>query len=216
MSGHVFLYAISHDLGFAPNPFNGVCTLACCKPRIRRAARTGDWIVGMGGTQIKAVGRCIYAMCVNRTMTFDEYWNDPEFQTKRPKRNGSPKKQVGDNVYHRGEGGAWVQEDSVHSLEDGCQCLANTSHDTQTDRILISDRFVYFGSSAPVVPLDALVEIGYAKNPRDFCKRRQTDAEQLVRWLTERVRMHPNLVLGDPIDFASTTKRYSALHKRLV
>ena len=31
-------YIVRHDSGFSPNPFGGVCTLACCKPAIRRSA----------------------------------------------------------------------------------------------------------------------------------------------------------------------------------
>lgn len=43
----VFTYVLDHDTGFAPNPFHGWCTLAGCKPVIRRTARIDDWIVGM-------------------------------------------------------------------------------------------------------------------------------------------------------------------------
>ena len=34
-------YIVSTDAGLAPNPFWGVCTLAVCKPRIRRFAEVG-------------------------------------------------------------------------------------------------------------------------------------------------------------------------------
>lgn len=44
---HVYSYIVTHDTGFAPNPFHGVLTLACCKPAIRRAAEVGDVIVGL-------------------------------------------------------------------------------------------------------------------------------------------------------------------------
>jgi len=32
----LYLYTMTYDSGFAPNPFHGICTLACCKPGIRR------------------------------------------------------------------------------------------------------------------------------------------------------------------------------------
>lgn len=38
----LFSYIVTHDAGFAPNPFWGYCTLACCKPAIRRTANVGD------------------------------------------------------------------------------------------------------------------------------------------------------------------------------
>ena len=34
----VYSYIVAYDSGFAPNPFHGTCTLACCKPTIRRTA----------------------------------------------------------------------------------------------------------------------------------------------------------------------------------
>lgn len=41
MSPTLFSYCIPYDDGAAPNPFWGLCTLAICKPRIRRAAKEG-------------------------------------------------------------------------------------------------------------------------------------------------------------------------------
>ena len=34
----IFSYVITHDSGFAPNPFGGFLTLATCKPKIRKSA----------------------------------------------------------------------------------------------------------------------------------------------------------------------------------
>ena len=31
----LYAYVMTYDTGFAPNSFYGVCTLACCKPKIR-------------------------------------------------------------------------------------------------------------------------------------------------------------------------------------
>ena len=35
----LFTYTIPIDDGAAPNPFRGMCSLAICKPRIRREAK---------------------------------------------------------------------------------------------------------------------------------------------------------------------------------
>jgi Nucleotide modification associated domain 2 len=43
----LYSYIVTHDTGFAPNPFFGFCTLACCKPGIRKHADKLDWIVGL-------------------------------------------------------------------------------------------------------------------------------------------------------------------------
>ncbi|MBC6697349.1 Nmad2 family putative nucleotide modification protein [Hymenobacter puniceus] len=44
----LYSYVLRFDTGDAPNPYGGVCTLAVCKPAIRRTAQIGDWILGTG------------------------------------------------------------------------------------------------------------------------------------------------------------------------
>lgn len=212
----VYLYAISHDLGFAPNPFGGVCTLACCKPNIRERAKYGDWLVGLTGTRLPPAMRCVFAMVVTGDMTFDEYWAHPDFGTRRPKRNGTAKKLVGDNIYHRQSADRpWVQEDSVHSLDDGSQCPLNTAHDTRVNRILLSDRFVYFGAVAPALPSDVRVALDYQRNVRDYRRFDIEDAKPLLSWLEPQLAAKPNAVLADPINFDARSQRYSATLKRM-
>ena len=57
-------YVVATDLGLAPNSFHGVCTLAVCKPKIRRTSRVGDWILGTGSKTRGRQGRVVYAMQV--------------------------------------------------------------------------------------------------------------------------------------------------------
>lgn len=213
----VYLYAISYDLGFAPNPFGGVCSLACCKPNIRAGAKLGDWVVGLTGTALRPAGRCVFAMVVTAAVTFDQYWSAPEFLSRRPQRNGSLKKRVGDNIYHRGSPTEpWVQENSVHSLEDGTQCDLNTAHDTRVNRLLLSEHFVYFGAAAPVVPPAIFESFSYRKNSRDFRKYDASEVQSLLAWLEPQIERRPNTILGDPINFDAASKRFSATRQRMV
>src|SRR5258708_34492950 len=85
----VYSYAVARDFGFAPNPFYGWCTLATCKPVIRRVARVGDFILGTGSKQLDREGFVIYAMRVTEALTFNEYWSDKRFQTRKPDLSGS-------------------------------------------------------------------------------------------------------------------------------
>lgn len=126
-------YVIARDYGFAPNPFYGFCTLATCKPKIRKTADLGDWVVGTGSKARDRGDRLVYAMHVAEAMTFQQYWDDPRFLQKRPYLRGSKKQGFGDNIYHRG-GKKWRQEDSHHSLADGSPNVRNIDNDTQTDR----------------------------------------------------------------------------------
>jgi hypothetical protein len=52
----LYSYVVAHDFGFAPNPFDGLCTLATCKPDIRKKAAVGDYIVGTGCAKRKRQG----------------------------------------------------------------------------------------------------------------------------------------------------------------
>src|SRR5512133_214086 len=100
----LYTYIVKFDTGFAPNPFHGYCTLACCKPAIRRAAEPGDWIVGL--TTKERGNRLVYAMHVAQKITFDEYWRDKRFAHKVPDlRSDDPERRCGDNVYEPIGGG---------------------------------------------------------------------------------------------------------------
>lgn len=148
----LFSYVVARDFGFAPNPFHGICTLATCKPEIRARAKVGDWVVGTG-SKTKGLGdRIVYAMRVSETQTFDDYWRDPRFRDKRPNLHGSRMQAYGDNIYHHGRDENWRQENSHHSLDNGSANHLNVDHDTQIDRLLISDHFTYWGASGSEIP----------------------------------------------------------------
>ena len=148
-------YVVRYDSGFAPNPFYGYCTLATCKPNIRRSADIGDWVVGSGSNDrtVRRGGRLVYAMRVTEAMTFDEYGADPRFEYKKPYRNGSRKQSCGDNIYFRAvPGAAWQQRDSFHSGPNGTLNPDHVARDTGVNRVLISNDFVYFGGEGPEFP----------------------------------------------------------------
>jgi hypothetical protein len=160
----------------------------------------------MGGTRLQATGRCIFAMRVGRRITFNEYWNSPEFRDKRPIRNGSLVMLVGDNIYHNDDG-VWKQEDSHHSRSDGTPEQSNVRNDTSADAVLVSDLFFYFGKSAPDVPTEILAAIDY-KNGRNHRRiSLPIPGNQLIDWLDEN--FVPNRVVGDPFDFERGSSRYS-------
>lgn len=206
----LYIYPITRDLGFAPNPFHGLCTLATCKPKIRKGAKIGDWIMGVGGATCgTARGRCIFLMRVTEKIGFDTYWADPRFLRKRSIRNGSLKMLVGDNIYHKNELGGWVQEDSHHSNSDGSPNENNLTRDTgRTDQVLISEYFLYFGSAAFAVDLDA---VGYGKTRvRDYCRYPfaiSPAAVELVEIIISHNQGAINQVFDDPVHFESAHTR---------
>ena len=165
----IYSYVVRYDSGFAPNPFYEYCTLATCKPNIRKGARIGDWVIGSGSNNLntRRGGHLVYAMRVTETMTFDEYNVDSRFESKKPYRNGSRKQSCGDNIYFRTTPFTeWQQRDSFHSQADGSVNINHVNRDTSVNRILISNDFVYFGGGGPEIP-----EVLRDKIGRPLCKK---------------------------------------------
>jgi hypothetical protein len=200
----LYTYIVARDYGFAPNPFDGFCTLATCKPHIRSSAAIGDWVVGTGAKiKYDLAGSLIYAMKVDEVMEFDSYWNDSRFLGKRPVMNGSLKQLYGDNIYHQLDG-QWIQVNSHHSLETGQPNQRNISHDTKVNRLLIARKFVYFGSAA--IPIPDLFR-PYSPTSEDLCCLRQGHrvlsnafATAFEYWIDSRAEWG---VLGMPLEFKS-------------
>jgi hypothetical protein len=184
----VFSYVVVKDGGFAPNPFHAVCTLACCKPKIREAASVGDIIVGLS-TRSELV---VYAMRVGEVMTFTDYWHDKRFLAKRPKRIArKAADRCGDNIYEPVGFNEYRQWPSQHSKPDGTTDTAKMQHDLGSLNVLISDSFAYFGGAGPNLPRGLAFLHAY----RGHRSRFSPDEQQMVkRWFTKL----PKGVLGAP------------------
>lgn len=207
-NSHLYAYAITRDFGFAPNPFHGLCTLATCKPGIRKSAKVGDWIMGIGGSSLPSVKRrCILLMKVSEKVSFQDYWDHERFSLKKPVRNGSRVQMLGDNIYHKDKSGRWIQEDSHHSNPDGTPNPINLDRDTgRTDQALVSNYFLYFGSGALPVDLDS---IGYERI-RNYKKIILSDSKEARDLITSMFREHRsdiNMVVSDPCQFMDSHQR---------
>ncbi|MGE4544282.1 MAG: hypothetical protein AB7D06_09240 [Pedobacter sp.] len=204
---YLYAYSITRDFGFAPNPFHGICTLATCKPGIRKSANVGDWVLGVGGSKMRDASRkCILLMKITKKISFQEYWEDPSYSIKKSLRNGSRVRMLGDNIYHKESNANWVQEDSHHSCPDGTINHVNLARDTKSDNVLISNYFLYFGDAA--IPLD-LHSIGYHRI-RDFKKIKLTlgnKGRNLIESVVNAHRGKLNMVISDPCQFKDSHKR---------
>jgi len=151
MTVRLFTYILRQDGGFAPNPFWGYCTLACCKPVIRRTAEVGDLIIGIAPKQ--RGHRLAYAMEVAEIITFADYWRDPRFRVKRPRwRSPTILERCGDNCYEPVSGGEFHQLPSAHSNSDGSENVGSKQRDLSGKRVLVAARFWYFGGDAVALP----------------------------------------------------------------
>lgn len=178
----IHTYVVQHDKGFAPNPFWGICTLACCKPRIRAKASVGDIILGFGSADRKVGfgGRVIYWMSISEIISFDEYWNAPRFASKKPQMSGSLMACYGDNIYHQ-TNNAWEQAYSFHSDGEGLG-RGNLERDAgKTDRVLIARDFTYWGCEAPKFPAELARLVPKARAER--CRYNESERTSILEWI---------------------------------
>ena len=131
----LYSYIVVSDNGYAPNPTDGFCTLAYCKPEVRWFADPGDYVVGLAGAKYrKRVATdwpIIYAMRVTGVCSFEEF----ELEER-----------------YRG-----------HLYSD----WNAREEEAKTNRVLISNDFVYWGGDGPPLAeglTDLIVGRGYKCN----------------------------------------------------
>ncbi len=161
----IYSYIVASDSGFAPNPFAGYCTLACCKPAIRRTAEPGGIIVGL--TPKSDGNRILYIMHVDEKVTYAEYWHDDRFAGKKALFGENVVRTQGDNIYQPFAEGGFLQHRSDHSNPDGTEHMGLKKWDLSGKNVLIAKSFAYFGIEAPDLPPD-LVELVVGKGHRRF------------------------------------------------
>lgn len=145
----IYTYILEHDTGFAPNPFHGWCTLAGCKPVIRKTAKVGDWIVGI--TPHDDGNRVAYAMTVAEALSFPQYWKDSRFKAKRQReKSHSRVKRRGDNIN------------------------PSRKHDLSGKQVLVARRFCYQGAEAFEFPS----HLAAFATPGRFYRVKFTDTER--------------------------------------
>lgn len=147
----VYSYVVAVDSGFAPNPFWGTLTLACCKPKIRLHAQPGDVIVGL--TRASLGNRVVYVAKIDEKLTFQHYWTDARFRRKRPDVQSTRiVDRCGDNIYEPVGHDRFRQLPSAHS-HGACENPESKAHDLGGRCVLTSGDFSYFGSEAkPLQP----------------------------------------------------------------
>lgn len=196
MTPRIFRYVVRFDGGSAPRPYGGVCTLAICKPGIRRGAKINDWIIGVRSREHDKI---VYVMQVANLKSLGEYWCDAHFPDRRP--GASP---VPDNIYQPDANGNLEQvPNEVHDL-------GNRDTDISGTNALIGVRFWYFGANSPTLPTDLIHLVPYARNYTVDKNRRTDDVKNLEHWLAT----WPCGVHGDPINASDKMLAWLASAKK--
>ena len=133
-----------------PKSFRGLCTLAICKPAIRRVAERGDWIAGTGSCNAPSgdlSGHLVYAMRVDDVLSFADYDGRCRSQWRHRIPDISScdlSERLGDCIYDFSQGKP-VQRPGVHGP-------LNRDTDLSGRNALVSKHFYYFGSNAIQLP----------------------------------------------------------------
>ncbi len=188
---------VKFDKGFAPNPFCDFCTLACCKPGIRKIAKEGDWVIGTGSVDNVGTKKLIYAMEVKEVLSFKDYARDSRFVKKIP-RPGLIEER-GDNIYFKINDQKWRQRiPSYHSYPDR-ENDEKKELDLGGKNVLISNNFYYFGRDAVRIKEDFINEGVLKKGPgykyKEFSK---VFIKKVIKWINS---LGAQGIRGDPFDF---------------
>ncbi len=161
----LYSYVVAHDTGFAPNPFWGICTLACCKPRIRKTVgaqlsanpNLNIWVVGLTPKHGDDGNDIIYVMKVTEALSYADYFH--QYPEKLPDfSRGDVVHKCGDNIYRPIDklDVQYCQLRSAHSIlphsSNWKENPDSTEHDLKGEYVLIAKKFIYFGSSPMKLP----------------------------------------------------------------
>lgn len=138
-NNRLFSYVVADDNGSAPNPDFGICTLAICKPDIRRTAKVGDVIVGLASKAES--NRVVYCMVVDEVLKWEEY-------VERCHNNHILKQKIPDSENNSGDC-IWYKEGSL-STNPLSSWSGHNEKEYQKDvvngvNVLLSRQFWYFG-----------------------------------------------------------------------
>ncbi|MBO7055385.1 MAG: hypothetical protein J6X18_17360 [Bacteroidales bacterium] len=166
MANFLYCYKMTHDTGFAPNPYHNVLTLATCKPVIRRCAKKDYWISGWASNVVQGkdkkykdkAQKLIYLAKVSDVLSFEEYWEKYPLK-KQPTKSIEGGKECfkscgngivvrnddisfcGDNIYEpdANDPSGFKQHKNAHHNEQ------NKAHDLSGKNVLVCEEFYYFG-----------------------------------------------------------------------
>jgi len=117
----IFSYKITYDTGAAPCIQNNLCSLTICKPRIRKCAKIGDYIIGFNASSVSQNNSISYIAKITDKKTFKEYYKTHSERT--------------DCIY----------DDQLNLLKNPFHKSCHKECDLKGEYILLSNDFIFFG-----------------------------------------------------------------------
>lgn len=187
----LYSYIIQSDTGFAPNPYFGICTLACCKSSMRRnigdkllkelnisnireitekekkhIRELGYWIIAIAGHNVEKENNVpyrsvVYVMQITDILDFESYYI--MYPYKRKNFGEGMLYQKGDNLFSANYSGIEEQENLKNSNQN--EKILKGKY------VLLSDNFIYFGKAAYDISFSSSFNVknvrGYQVNHRE-------------------------------------------------
>jgi hypothetical protein len=187
-------HVVTHDSGLAPNPLHGYCTSAVCTPSHMNARlEEGDWLVG--NSPRRDGNRLVYAMRISKVMSMNQYFRSEMFGAKKPKADGAPEEQCGDNIYYQNEDATWRRLPSVFH-NDHKSFAKDVGSDRAGRPVFVAEHFYYFGKQRVSIPLEFARVI---QGQQGIHYTRGQPAHDFVAWLEAN---HTPGRFGTPRDMA--------------
>lgn len=177
---NILSYVITHDYGFAPNPYGDFLSLATCKPVLRRNAKVGDVILATGSVKTVGNGKIVYAAIVSEIVSMEDYGSNSRYEQKMPPLNKS-----GDSIYYWKGGTVIQRENQYHGKAD-------IVHDVSGRNVLLCEEFWYYGKDAIEVPAN-LIDV-VKKGPG----YKRIKSPELIDGFTQWLRGKPKGIKGNP------------------
>jgi hypothetical protein len=196
----LYVYVMTCDDGTAPCIDNGLFTLSCCKPDIRRCAREKDCVVGLAGKELKEssgidnIGKIVFMAEVTKKMPWIDYGKTPEFEGRS------------DNVYRWNEQDKKFERKNVAQLHESKEGMRK---DVENGKfVLISDpgHFRYFGKNALSCPdeFEGIIFERKGKQKHKVYPNKNYSPESIMRFV-EALKVGNADILGESHNNNSTT-----------
>lgn len=135
--GKHYSYRIDHDVGFAPNPDKGICTVSACKSKtVEKWISPGGWMIGIGGDGTGKPDKLLYAMEVEEKLTYEDFTRKyPKKSEYLSKNKSGPLILISNKFYYLGDNAIDLPEDLDHLVWDRQGCVSNCISDEDIERL---------------------------------------------------------------------------------
>ncbi len=181
----IWRYVLAADNGMAPCIDDGMLSLCCCKPVIRRNANEGDWVVGF---LPKRFGRGLvaWAGCISEVLSLGEY--QQRFSARC------------DAIYQLDENSPLGPIETLIPLRDDYHADPKSrQRDWRGKNALLFEPFWYFGGRGVEAPPE-IADLAHYFVGQSATRSSPENVETLVSWLSSLCSSGVN---GTPRDKAS-------------